>query len=223
MKKCIYCGVELADDDNFCYECGKPVDNNSFFKDKSVIEDDDKQPPKSNATKFLIIGFVALLLICGGWYLWDSKKSINLINGEAIVNESSKVKSFKDKIIKVDDDTSKEQENENENDEISDMKFSINMTLSGKVGGEAEMEMQGESGWYIMTYKGADPTKRTLELESFNSTDGQCVLNAYLKGKYIGKFIGRIEKENDSKTIQTYEGIFESVKGVKLDFYFHSN
>ena len=77
MKKCIYCGAELADDDNFCFECGKPVGNNSAVNNNIVIENDDTSVPKTNVTKYLIIGLVALLLIGGGWYGYKEYSAYN--------------------------------------------------------------------------------------------------------------------------------------------------
>lgn len=105
------------------------------------------------------------------------------------------------------------------------------MSVWGNVGGTGFLfDMDGTKGSYI-PYDIAEAKtygeRRQLELVSYNPESGKCIVNAYLKGKYIGQFEGDFEeavRETDdggTYTYQTYDGIFTSVKGAKLDFHFH--
>ena len=68
---------------------------------------------------------------------------------------------------------------------------------------------------------------RQLKLVSYNPKSGKCVINAYLKKKYIGQFDGIFEEaeneddEGGTHYFQAYNGIFKSVNGSKLEFHFH--
>lgn len=107
----------------------------------------------------------------------------------------------------------------------------VYMGVWGVVGGTGvNFDMDGTTGSYI-PYDFAEAkeygARRQLKLVSYDPKSGSCVINAYLNGKYIGQFDGIFE-EYEGKTddggdyfMQTYNGIFKSVKGDKLKFNFH--
>ena len=99
MKKCIYCGAELAEDDNFCYECGKPVSNNtgtlhdetSSNGDEVLVNENHDETEcsyeeecnhDSHRKIFYVIGTVVVIGIVGacGWnYYSASKKAEEMV------------------------------------------------------------------------------------------------------------------------------------------------
>ena len=91
-------------------------------------------------------------------------------------------------------------------------------------------DMNGTTGSYI-PYDMAEAKeygeRRQLKLVSYDPKSGLCIINAYLKGKYIGQFKGTFEEaevEMDgggSHSYQVYSGVFTSEKGAKLNFNFH--
>lgn len=107
----------------------------------------------------------------------------------------------------------------------------IHMGVWGNCGGTGFLfDMNGTKGSYI-PYDIAEAkeygARRDLELVSYTPKDGKCVINAFLQGKFIGQFKGIFKEEevqvgeNTSNLIQSYDGIFTSVNGAKLDFHFH--
>ena len=105
------------------------------------------------------------------------------------------------------------------------------MGVWGSVGGTGFMlDMNGTEGSYI-PYDIAEAKeygeRRQLKLVAYDPKSGRCVINAYLKGKYIGQFEGIFEEaehttdDGDTYTFQAYNGIFTSEKGAKLEFHFH--
>ena len=101
----------------------------------------------------------------------------------------------------------------------------VHMSMWGNAGGTTfNFDMNGKTGSYI-PYDFAEGkeygARRQLKLVSYSPKDGRCVINAYLKGKYIGQFDGTFFEEDGEHFIQTYHGIFYSVNGAKLDFNFH--
>lgn len=102
----------------------------------------------------------------------------------------------------------------------------VYMGLWGSIGDseQVDFEMNGTTGWYTYQRQGVTGPKRTLKLKSYNNKTGRCVIDAYLKGKYIGCFDGIfLEDEVDmgdgeTKIVQSYGGVFTSAKGVKIDF-----
>ena len=225
MRRCPYCGAQIADDSRFCSECGKEItqanvcphcgasvgEGASFCQNcgKNLNDTTNSEPtafeekqPKSGLKKYLpyIIGAVVLLAIISYFNSKDSKEGNEV---QTAVTETAKAEAT-DK----EEDLRFAAEDAGANFEEDAVSF----RLSGKVGGEAEIEMDGNKGWYRMAH---DNAKRTLELISYNSESGKCILNAYLNGKNIGKFDGTYKGDS-------YIGIFESVKGVKLDFGFHN-
>ena len=107
----------------------------------------------------------------------------------------------------------------------------VYMGLWGNVGDTGFLfDMNGTTGSYIPYNMGEGKEygeRRELKLVSYNNRTGYCKINAYLKGKYIGQFEGTFEEDEvdmgdgESKTMQAYNGIFTSVKGAKLDFFFY--
>ena len=107
----------------------------------------------------------------------------------------------------------------------------VYMGVWGGVGGTGFMfDMNGTTGSYI-PYDMAEGKeygeRRQLKLLSYDPKSGLCIINAYLKGKYIGQFKGTFEEaevemdEGGSYSYQAYTGVFTSVKGAKLNFNFH--
>ena len=184
----------------------------------SLAEEEARKKSKRNI--YIIVG-VAICLLLGvlvSIIPSSSEKTPN--NVKTSVSEKP-----------MDEETTRKSDNESSKDQVSSMEeneinlsnthSSVNMRLSGKIGGEAVFVMEGNNGWYQMTYEGADKVKRSLELESYNPEDNNCSINAYLRDKYIGKFVGVLFLNNESK-VEKYEGVFESVKGAKVDFTLYS-
>lgn len=106
----------------------------------------------------------------------------------------------------------------------------VYMGMWGKVGGTGFLfDMDGTTGSYI-PYDIAEAkeygARRQLKLVSYDDDSGKCVINAYLEGKYIGQFSGvfvedKIESDDGDFYVQSYNGVFTSVKGARLDFTFH--
>ena len=61
----------------------------------------------------------------------------------------------------------------------------------------------------------------------YNPNNGKCIINAFLNKKYIGQFDGIFmddefeDDEGNTHGVQSFNGIFKSVNGSKLDFHFH--
>ena len=102
----------------------------------------------------------------------------------------------------------------------------VYMGLFGSIGDseQVDFEMNGTTGWYTYQRQGVTGPKRTLKLKSYNNKTGRCVIDAYLKGKYIGCFDGNFFEDEvdmgdgETKVVQSYGGVFTSAKGVKVDF-----
>ena len=107
----------------------------------------------------------------------------------------------------------------------------VHMGMWGHVGGTGFLfDMNGNTGSYI-PYDMAEAKeygeRRQLKLVSYDPKSGSCVINAYIKEQYIGQFKGTFNEEEvemdegGSHYFQSYDGIFTSAKGAKLDFHFH--
>ena len=105
----------------------------------------------------------------------------------------------------------------------------VYMGMWGYCGGTGFLfDMDGAEGHY-RPWDGSKEygETRQLKLVSYNPKSGKCVINAYLKKKYIGQFDGIFEEaeneddEGNSHYFQAYNGIFKSVNGSKLEFHFH--
>ena len=95
------------------------------------------------------------------------------------------------------------------------------MDLWGNIGEVhcKDFVMEGKTGYYV--FDGPDNVKRTLELEYYDEATGECAIKAYLRGKYIGKFVGKRVIITGEHSGESYTGVFQSVKDVTLDFYLY--
>jgi hypothetical protein len=149
-------------------------------------------------------------------------KTVQSVNEDVKVNES---------------DNEKDKENQEAKEASSAGEGSkegvhpVFMGVWGGVGGTGFMlDMNGTTGSYI-PYDMAEAKeygeRRQLKLVSYDSKSGLCIINAYLKGKYIGQFKGTFEEAEvkmdggGSYSYQAYSGVFTSEKGAKLNFNFH--
>ena len=105
----------------------------------------------------------------------------------------------------------------------------VYMSLWGSIGQDntSELEMDGETGWYV-PYEGAP--RRTLKLESYDPQTNQCVLSAFLNGEKFGRFEGIFQSfsvtddTGEEHYGQTYEGTFSNLRnGIKLKFYLYAD
>lgn len=105
----------------------------------------------------------------------------------------------------------------------------VYMSLWGSIGQDntSELEMDGETGWYV-PYEGAP--RRTLQLESYDPQTNQCVLSAFLNGEKFGQFEGIFQSFSATDDTgeehygQNYEGTFTNLRnGIKLKFYLYAD
>lgn len=68
MAYCGKCGTQLSNGAKFCPKCGNPLDGVNTEEVGNNIIDSLAESPRSNSSKYLLIGIIALLLIGGGWY-----------------------------------------------------------------------------------------------------------------------------------------------------------
>ncbi len=107
----------------------------------------------------------------------------------------------------------------------------VYMGVWGNVGGTGFLlDMDGLTGSYIPYDMGEGKEygqRRKLELVSYDPNNGKCIINAFLNKKYIGQFDGVFmddefeDDEGNTHGVQSFDGIFKSVNGSKLDFHFH--
>ena len=100
----------------------------------------------------------------------------------------------------------------------------VYMGLWGSIGETQclDFTMDGKTGYYILN--GQENARRTLKLKSYDEKTNRCVINAYFKGKYIGKFDGVYTEDyvpEADKYVCVYNCTFISVKGAKLDCYLY--
>ena len=130
MKKCLYCGTQIADDSRFCTECGKKVmqagvcphcgagvgDSDVFCHNcgKGLNESPSSEPidyegeeQKSGFKKFLpyLVGMFLLLMIIGYWFSNhevsnSNDKVVETDSVEVIPKEKTEGKDFTDVDIK---------------------------------------------------------------------------------------------------------------------------
>lgn len=110
------------------------------------------------AAFFFIAVIVVLALIGGGWWYYNSTKT-NQAPIEVVATDT--VATTPVVAERVDD---------------------VFMNLWGSIGDSQAQDfvVEGKSGWYTLN---SDSLKRTLEVTSYNSDSGRCVLNAYLNGQ----------------------------------------
>lgn len=186
--------------------------------------------------KLALILAVAVVAITGCDFIEKAKNVVGQ-GGENVsdtLNEGvADSVSFR-KMMKINDSIAEKLQEESDSVTTEPVKNGLTpvyMGMWGRVGGTGFLfDMDGTIGSYI-PYDIAEAkeygARRQLKLVSYNPNDGKCVINAYLQGKYIGQFSGvfyeeEIEKDEDgSFVVQSYNGIFTSVKGAKLEFSFH--
>ena len=100
----------------------------------------------------------------------------------------------------------------------------VYMGLWGSIGETQcpDFTMNGTTGYYILN--GQEKARRTLKLVSYNEKTSRCVINAYFKGKYIGKFDGVYTEDyvpEADKYVCVYNCTLISVNGTKLDCYLY--
>lgn len=177
---------------------------------------------KNNWTGFLCLIFVAMV-----WTGCDNKKSESAseITDNATeerhdtIGRGTPVVQVQDSII---EETSSEE---------TEQLHPVYMGMWGAVGGTGFLfDMDGTKGSYIPYDMGEAKEygeRRQLELVSYDPKSGNCIINAFLRGKYIGQFKGIFEEdeveldEGGSHAFQAYNGTFTSDKGAVLKFHFH--
>lgn len=99
---------------------------------------------------------------------------------------------------------------ENDNSSLQASSFSFSGSLSGWVGGFwGNMNITSGSGWIDLDGGG----ERTLKVKSISGS--KLVINAYLRGKYIGYYSGTVSYDGGER----YKGVFHNtVKGGKVSF-----
>ena len=100
----------------------------------------------------------------------------------------------------------------------------VYMGLWGNIGETAcpDFTMEGQTGYYVLN--GQEKARRTLKLKSYDKKTGRCVIDAYFKGKYIGKFDGVYTEEyvpEIDSYICVYNCKFISVNGTELNCYLY--
>ena len=85
-----------------------------------------------------------------------------------------------------------------------------------------EIDVKGQIGWYKN-----ESDKYILRVVSYDKGTGSCVLEAYLRGKTIGKFIGNyrtesfVDDEGYDHYVASYNGTFHYTNGRQQDFQFY--
>ena len=87
MVYCSKCGTQLSDGAKFCPKCGNPLDGINTEDVGNDNIDDLADTPKSSYGKHLLVGVIALLLIGGGWYGYQSYSE----KGDGLVTDSAQV------------------------------------------------------------------------------------------------------------------------------------
>ena len=221
LIKCNNCGGMVSDKANACPHCGSPVIKNRSQDFKAPTQGSNEYynetKRKSNAGLIVavVLGLLALLGV-GGWLWYDNQQ-------KRIALEQLQEKARQDSIAHASIPLNKEVAVVNAASAEHPVTSSsgVNMSLWGSIG-EAQCKdfiMDGKTGYY--QFEGKDNAKRTLKLKSYDKTDGRCVLDAYLRGKYIGRFDGQYEIITGEHAANIYKGKFISVRGVKLDFYLY--
>ncbi len=183
------------------------------------------------AALLVVLGVLLGLLGATGWAVYTGKVDF----GIKLFDKNAKAET--DTTIVENDSSDSESHiiiNENivestEESSVTSSTPEVYMSLWGSIGDseEVDFEMDGTTGWYSYTRKGVKGPKRTLKLKSFDNLSRRCIIDAYLDGKYIGNFNGIFISDEvdmgdgDTKAIQTYDGVFNSVKGLKIDFYLY--
>lgn len=191
-------------------------ENHSNIPDNSFVMDNHKHENHPDGKQTTILIFIAsllatALLACLGYIFLKKPKEVEPAPKPTEVVEEKNVE--------------EQQPTEPVKTEKEPELQSVNMNMWGYAGGiNFNFYMNGTTGSYIQCdYMGGPESgvRRQLVLVSYNPKDGRCVINASLKGKYIGKFDGIFKEVTGEHFIQSYSGKFYSVKGGYLDFAFH--
>ena len=240
MKQCPQCGAPLTGDERFCENCGY----NMAAANAAPPRPNNPTPPKqshdsSGKTALIAVLGLLLLAVLGGigWGFYTGKlhfggntsAQIEENNTEPTSSDASETASMPDVSEAVPVPAAEMTDSVAAPEVPTPSTPEVYMGLWGSIGDseQVDFEMDGTTGWYSYQRQGVTGPKRTLKLKSYNKKTGRCVIDAYLKGKYIGCFDGKfIEDEVDmgggeTKVVQSYGGVFTSVKGVKVDFYLY--
>lgn len=163
-----------------------------------------------------LVGILSALamavLMLGGFALY--KYVIEPKNAEP----EQEVVSFEDTSPAVEDKPVSREQSQAESTE----QIEVFMDLWGNIGEAVcqEFKMDGTTGYYSL--QGADNVRRTMKLIRYDSKSGYCEIEAFLRNKYIGKFVGTYTVIDEPHSANIYKGEFISVKkGVSLDFYLY--
>ena len=183
----------------------------------------DRPEKRKNTLLIFIASLLAVALLAAVGYIFLNKPSKTDADQNPIevtnVNEDKEPMKEEEKVEKV--------EKVEEVSTVTEPELqTVQMSMWGYAGEtNFNFDMNGTTGSYI-PYDFAQGkehgARRQLKLVSYNPKNGRCIINAYLKGKYIGQFDGIFkEEEIGEHFLQSYQGKFISVNGAKLDFQFH--
>lgn len=204
LIKCRECFHEVSDKASTCPHCGAPLRGYSSSDDGT----------KKRLSPVMIIASILIGLI-GGLILYFTviRTPSSDYNPQPIDTPTETLQT-----VTTEDDNG---DNNEDNNEQHNTDALVYMDLWGNIGEVhcKEFVMEGKAGHYV--FDGPDNVKRTLELEYYDVETGQCAINAYLRGKYIGKFVGKRVIITGEHSGESYTGEFQSVKDVTLDFYLY--
>lgn len=200
----------VSDKAESCPHCGAPVTfsvNQQYNKQADYYDDVQSKKRFSPALVFLLSMLGALILAAGAFLLY---KAVAVPNEEAVENDQTEA--LVDTTVVVE---------EAPVEEPATPQSRVEMSLWGSIGDTQcqDFTMNGTTGYYIMD--GPDNVKRTMTLKSYDPNSGHCELDAYLRGKYIGTFIGNYELIGGEHPANIYKGKFHSVRGIVLDYYLY--
>lgn len=96
----------------------------------------------------------------------------------------------------------------------------LEMYVLGQFGDDGCMissfKLKGGKGFYEV-----DGVKRTLKLRSNDWQRHHCVIDAYLRGKYIGSFEGDYDYAGGWQWVSNFSGYFHSTNGTSTRFMFY--
>lgn len=238
LIKCKKCGQMISDKAKACPKCGtmlNKVDIGNQVNNDQITASILPHQKHNSPTKWLQFALPLLLLsiaCLGGFYYYHY---IYLPNNTIIDNPSEALIDLSD-VNNVDESSFNDVENHNpsaiqpvkemevveETQAIAEDPNEVYMDLWGNIG-EAQCKdfiMNGTTGYYV--FEGVDNVRRTMKLVNYDKKTGKCEIDAFLRNKYIGKFVGVFEIIPEPHPGNIYSGKFISVrKGVKLDFYLY--
>ena len=242
LVKCKGCGQMISDKASKCPKCGyvnevKDLQSDIRKHDSAKVDSQPINPERKSSSQKWLIGIIVLLaLAIMGLVCWHfSQNATDKANDISTQQEKNDVAVVVNE-HKVEPNSSLQKENieieQKEETQIVEVESpGIKMSLWGEIGDsdDVDFELEGNTGYYTYTRNGTKSSKRTLAIDSYDKETGRCILNAYLDDKNIGKFDGVYKEEEvdmgdgEFKTVQSYQGIFTSVNGVKLDFSLYND